>query len=821
MIKQIERSPQSAAENTITGEGFRITLLTSRLIRMEFQKENHFCDEATQTVLNRDFPAVPFRREETVSALVLRTNALTILCEKRLLAQGQLQKGISVQMQLLPEKPVWHYGDMPENLKGTARTLDEADGAIALEPGLAARCGYSVLDDSRSLLLTEAFLKPRPEGQTDLYLFAYGCEYQACLRDFYRLCGSVPMLPRYALGNWWSRYHKYTEKTYEELIQRFEAEKVPITVAVIDMDWHVTELEEKYGSGWTGYTWNRELFPDPPRFLAWLHEHGLHTTLNLHPALGIRACEAMYPDVARAMGIDPASEKTVACDMADPHFIEVYFDKVLHPYEKQGVDFWWIDWQQGTKTKMKDLDPLWVLNHYHYLDSRKDHQRGMTFSRYAGAGSHRYPIGFSGDSHATWDSLRFQPYFTATASNVGYGWWSHDICGHMHGSRDCELMIRWAQFGVFSPIMRLHTSANPFFVKEPWKLPIEYREVMDDFLRLRHRMIPYLYTMNWRAHREGIPLVRPLYYVHPEEPMAYQCPNQYYFGDALMICPVTSRRNTVTHLAAERAWLPAGRWMNLFTGRIYDSTGGIYDTGKTMLYSALSEMPALLRAGGILVMSGENGGNRFDNPRDMDVFVGTGADGSFQLYEDDGITEHSDEEASVCTEIRYRDREGCLHIGPACGDCTLIPAKRNWSLHFIGCARPKAMRVLDAQGESIPYRTRYDSDKCEWTVTVGAQPSEKEFAVHFQPLENGCNDILYEAFHILEWADEPYDNKQRAWQKICEVCGVEEKTEEPHEKSLNRRRRMEKAWRASLPEMEAAFMLGGLSEATREVLLNL
>lgn len=114
------------------------------------------------------------------------------------------------------------------------------------------------------------------------------------------------------------------------------------------------------------------------------------------------------------------------------------------------------------------LDPLWLLNHYHYQDSCKNAEGGVILSRYAGPGSHRYPVGFSGDTIISWNSLRFQPYFTATASNIGYSWWSHDIGGHMLGDYDEELQTRWLQFGVFSPITRLHSSRSPFNSKEPW-----------------------------------------------------------------------------------------------------------------------------------------------------------------------------------------------------------------------------------------------------------------------------------------------------------------------------------------------------------------
>lgn len=224
-------------------------------------------------------------------------------------------------------------------------------------------------------------------------------------------------------------------------MERFEKEELPFSVAVIDMDWHlVDDVEPRYGSGWTGYTWNKKFFPDPKEFMSWLHEHHMKVTLNVHPADGIRAYEELYPRVAEKMGIDPKSEQAVLFDPADPDFMEVYLKELHHPLEEEGVDFWWLDWQQGGITKIPGLDPLWMLNHYHFLDSSWKGNRPMTFSRYAGVGSHRYPIGFSGDTVISWESLDFQPYFTSTASNIGYGWWSHDIGGHMMGVRDDELM---------------------------------------------------------------------------------------------------------------------------------------------------------------------------------------------------------------------------------------------------------------------------------------------------------------------------------------------------------------------------------------------
>lgn len=207
-----------------------------------------------------------------------------------------------------------------------------------------------ILDDSDDNLVVEAsevngspnpfgsWVARKPVSSTDLYFFGYARRIHDALHDYHQLTGPVPLLPRWALGNWWSRYHRYSETEYRTLIERFETEGIPFTVAVLDMDWHVTDPDPCYGSGWTGFTWNRTLFPDPERFLGWLHERGLKTTLNLHPRDGIRAFEDCYDRMARAVGVDSKSGSSIEFDASSPVFMSAYFDQIIHPMESQGVD---------------------------------------------------------------------------------------------------------------------------------------------------------------------------------------------------------------------------------------------------------------------------------------------------------------------------------------------------------------------------------------------------------------------------------------------------------------------------------------------------
>lgn len=753
---KIDAYPQACPENMIQGEHYRITVLTKSLVRLEYSPDGIFTDAPTQTVLNRNFPQVSFEVRETPEELEIRTEYFQLNYDKKEFTSH----GLSCYALGMPggNRNAWRYGVKNENLKGTARTLDNVNGACELEDGiLSLWSGCVALDDSRTLTLREdGWVEPRKKGIQDLYLFAYGHRYLEALKDFYHLCGETPMLPRFALGNWWSRYYKYTEESYMELMERFDQEQIPFSVAVIDMDWHLVDIDPKYGTGWTGYTWNREFFPDPERFLKKLHDRGMKTTLNLHPADGIRGFEDCYPQMAEAMGLDPEKEEPVNFDIANPDFLEAYLEKTLHPLEEEGVDFWWVDWQQGTNSKMEGLDPLWMLNHYHFLDSARNGKRPMTFSRYAGPGSHRYPVGFSGDTLITWESLDFQPYFTSTASNIGYGWWSHDIGGHMLGYKNDEMEARWYQFGVFSPINRLHSSSSEFNGKEPWRFKKEVHDTMCEFLRLRHRLLPYLYTMNHRAWAEGEPICQPMYYAYPENWDAYGRKNEYFFGSELIAAPVTTARIENLNVAKTKVWLPEGLWFDFFTDTVYQ--GG----RNQNMYRSIDQIPVLAKAGAILPMTDEiRAIDTEKNPEEMTVRVYPGADNSFTLYEDDNITEGYRQGICAVTEMNLNWQEKTFTIKPSAGDLTLLPEQRTWKIELHKVTAEEAV-VLVNQTEQKDCCTHNGT-----TLTITLADIRPEDTIEIRLPQNtqvAVNPVQQQIFDFLNQAEIDFIAKEKIYQ---------------------------------------------------------
>ncbi len=629
-------------EAVVAGPNYRFTVLSSRLIRMEWHSNGTFVDNPTQVVVNRDFDVPEFKVVETTSGIEIVTRHLRLRYDGRPFSSSGLSvsllKGASD-----PHYATWRFDEqLPEspphrgNLLGTARTLDEVDGACTLEPGVLATYGFAVLDDSTSVLLTEdGWIAPRAPiddvgaaPSHDFYLFGHGRDYRAALGDFHTLTGPIPLVPRYVLGNWWSRFWRYSDSEYLLLMDRFRQEEIPLSVAVIDMDWHLVDIDPDVGTGWTGYTWNPELFPDPPAFLKALHDRDLAVTLNVHPADGVRNHEARYPEMALAMGIDPEAGTAVEFDVTSRAFVDAYLTHLHHPLESDGVDFWWIDWQSGGTTRIPGLDPLWMLNHIHYKDSAREGRRPLIFSRYSGPGSHRYPVGFSGDTIATWASLDFQPYFTATAANIGYSWWSHDIGGHMQGTHDIERAVRWLQLGVFSPVNRLHSSNSTFSSKEPWAYGPRARDIMRRFLRLRHRLVPYLYTAAWASHVDHVSLVRPMYHEHTTSSEAYEVPNQTMVGEHLLVAPITSPEGQHSHLAKVKVWLPEGSWFDLFTGRRY--IGG----RTTFLHRSLESYPVLVRGGAVLPLQPDPLADITRNPETLNLRVFPG-NATSHLAEDD------------------------------------------------------------------------------------------------------------------------------------------------------------------------------------------
>ncbi|MBQ8231596.1 MAG: DUF5110 domain-containing protein [Lachnospiraceae bacterium] len=749
----------------VQGKNYRFTVLTSQMLRMEYSEDGIFEDRPTQVVWNRNFTVPEFTVNDRPDCLEIDTEYFHLVYDKKEFGPNHLY--IDVKYAFTNYGGRWYYGrteygDPPRkhNLKGTARTLDRCDGdrylgsnlleqidqslRVDLGFGLCDTSGRTFFEDGNSSTIDEdGWLHPRKKGCIDTYFLGYGRDYFKAIHDFYMLSGPIPMLPKYALGNWWSRYWKYTEESYKELLTDFEKRNIPFSVVIMDMDWHLVDIPTRFGRGWTGYTWNKEYFPDPERFLNWLHEHNYRVALNLHPADGVRAFEEQYPEMAKALGVNPESEYPVRFDFTNIEFVRAYFDYLHHPHEEQGVDFWWMDWQQGNISAVEGLDPLWMLNHYHHYDLRRDGKRGIMASRYGGLGSHRYPIGFSGDVHTTWESIQYQPYFTATAANVGYTWWSHDIGGFMKGIKDNELYIRWLQLGVFSPINRLHSCNNSFVSKVPWNYPSPYCEIAEETLRLRHRLLPYVYTMNYQCHNDMVPVVVPVYYYYPMDMGSYRYRNEYFFGDQLLVQPMVHPTDKETGRTAEQTWIPKGIWTDVYDGKIYH--GGEKGRDK-VITRPIDRQGVLAKAGAIVPMADIRGCEKdISNPQTLEIYVFPGGSNTYVLYEDegDGFAYEKGVWLKTTISLDWKETSAVLNICPE-GDFSVIPDRRKYVVHFRG------FKDVEVASASEGYERSYDKAARTLTLTFEGADPERELSVELQgDLLCDNSDLQERAFALL------------------------------------------------------------------------
>jgi alpha-glucosidase (family GH31 glycosyl hydrolase) len=661
--------PHANSESIVAGPQYRFTIINDKVIRCEWSEDGVFEDRASTFAINRKFSKPEFLVEDKEDQLEISTPSwLLTYNKKRFSTNGLTVIFNSKQTEWGGE---WHYGHEPQlNLGGTARTLDLVDGRCDMGSGVIAQAGYAALDDSKSMLFDgEGFVASREPGdRIDSYLFHYGYDYKGAMESFYAISGKQPVVPRWCLGNWWSRYHDYDEAEYLALMDKFKAHDIPLSVAVIDMDWHRVKGDDIPHVGWTGYSWNKALFPDPERFQKALHDRGLKITLNDHPHAGVHCHEDMYEDMAKVLRHDTTFRKPILFDGTDPKFMHAFLNVLHRKLEEQGCDFWWIDWQQGLDSRIPGLDPLWLLNHFQFLDAERNKPAdSIIFSRYAGPGSHRYPVGFSGDTVASWASLEFQPEFTATASNIGYGWWSHDIGGHLPGERDDECTARWVQLGALSPLLRLHSTVNRWMSKEPWLYHSDSEAAIREIMQFRHRLVPYIYSMNVAS----TPLIQPLYWNFPAREVAYRFPNQYYFGSSLVVAPVVSPTNRMTRLAKTKVWVPPRRHVDISTGSVYDGDREID------LYRPLSRIPILAPEGSIIPLDAAlvpvNG---CANPDAFEVFVVVGQDGEFNIIEEgqDDREPQNQAESQRSISIKYDQAAGRL---------TTVSAGRDWTFRFI------------------------------------------------------------------------------------------------------------------------------------------
>jgi len=684
-------SLKSKQASMVLGNKYRFTLLTERLIRLEYSETAEFNDKATQLAIFRDFDVPKFLVNQNEQYIEIKTDYFTLTYLKE---SNFKNKPKSLSILLNGTANIWHYNH-PEvrNYYGSSVSV-EVKNQQPINRGLYSLDGFVSFDDSESITFDENYnIAGKNIDEIDIYVFLYNRDFGFCIQDYLKLTGMPSLIPRYALGNWWCKDGFNTSQDVEKQVSDFYKNGVPLSIVMLNKEWRADIIG--------GYSFNLKLFENPRYFINKMHSYGVKLGLNINPGDGITAND---PNYSKAIEIVEPNKKTsmIDFDPLNPKFLDAYFNIFIKSLENIGVDFFWNDYFDE-----KNLNYLWIINHYHYHFMENDKsKRGFLLSRNPLIASHRYSVLYSGETKVSWDNFRRLPFFSICASNIAVSWWSHDVGGYSGGVEEDDLYIRSVQLGVFSPILRFNSKNGKYYKKEPWKWDYKTKSIVSDYLRLRHKLIPYLYSEAYQYHKAGKIIFQPLYYLFPKiyDDALYR--NEYFFGSQLFVAPIINRREPLMNRTIHRFYLPEGIWYDYSTGKKF------IGNKKYVSFFRDEDYPVFARQGAIIPFSNKSNINNTSNPTSLEIQIFPGKSNSFELYEDDGFSQLYKEGKYLKTLIEYnymksnytviiRSLEGCHGI---------VPEVRNYKIRFKNTKKADEVSTYFNQGVSIPNNSYVDNN---------------------------------------------------------------------------------------------------------------
>ncbi len=513
-------------------------------------------------------------------------------------------------------------------------------------------------------------------GELDYYV-VYGPAPEQVSEGLGALLGTMPLPPRWALGYHHSRWGHATESMVRELAAEFRTRDIPCDVIHLDID---------HMDGYRIFTWDPQGFPQPYALLDDLRRDGFRIVTIVDPGVKIDPDYQVY-----RTGL----ERDVFIREADGEVFRGYVwpdDAVFADYTRPEVREWWGDMQKalvdvgvsGMWNDMNepavfelpfsqgvgqvgtiDLDAIQgpegertthaeVHNLYGYGMARASYEglrrylsdeRPFVLTRSGFAGVQRWSACWMGDNHSWWEHLEMAMPQLLNMGMSGVPFVGTDI-GGFSGNASGELFARWMQFGALAPFCRGHSEIGSER-HEPWVFGPRVEAICREFLRLRYRLLPYLYTLFWEAARRGIPVLRPLLYHFPDDPVTYPLHDQVLLGPHLLAAPIYHPGREHRHV-----YLPAGAWYDWWTGELLTGPAHL------LAHAPLERMPLYVRAGAIIPTGPDllYADERPLDPLTLDLYPGNGA---FTLYEDDGHSfayEHDQFSTTSYTLRRTEDR---------------------------------------------------------------------------------------------------------------------------------------------------------------------
>lgn len=730
-----DKSKTVANERAVfRGNNYRITILSERLVRLEYSINGQFSDELTTLVKNRNFSVPQFKVEQDQNYLVITTNYFMLQYVKNKPFLGpKFAPDSNLKVVLLNSDKLWFYGQAEaRNFKGGAISLDDYQGRVMLDKGLYSTDGFVMLDDSGNLEVdSDGFLHKPDVNKVDLYLFMYKRDFGLCLKDYFTLTGYPELIPRYALGIWWNREKIYSFANTKSLVKAFNRYQIPLSVLLLSEFWHIKD-EKNYNKYRTGFSFNRNLFPNPEEFIKYMHDRGVCIGLNFDPSEGVRKEEDRYLNFAAEANITDG--RTIPFNVFDKNFMALYIQNLIDPLLDINVDIFWLDYK-------KDLDTIQALQYYYNKSfARNNNKRNLVFTRSPLIAPHSAGILYSGETIVSWDTLKFLPFYNSMAANKGVVWWSHDVGGYKGGIEDSELYLRYVQFATFSPIFRFSAGRGVYYKREPWMWDVKTFTIAREYCWLRQRLIPYIYTAAYEYHKTGKPLIQPVYYTYPEiydEPL-YR--NEYYFGKEFFVAPITKPKDNTMNRSIERIFLPKGTWYDFKTGKKF------VGNKRYVVFYKEEEYPVFAKAGAIVPLANLNKNiNDTNVPKSLEINVFPGQSNEFKLYEDDGISKLYKNGYYLITSIDYNYLQNnyTLIIHPVEGKTEVVPKVRDYKIRFRNTRTAENVEIyLNGDLANVEYECFEDEN--DFVVDIKGVDTTKQLTVNCKG-----NNIEIDAVRII------------------------------------------------------------------------
>lgn len=702
------------------GDNYRITVLTERLIRLEYNENQMFEDYPTELIWYRNFPKPEFVVRESSKVLNITTKyfELTYMKEKNFLG-NKLTPTKNLKISLLNTDKVWYYGH-PEvrNYEASAFNLDDTKDK-KFRKSLYSLDGFVSIDDSKSsLILENGSFKKRDNAGLDIYVFLYNNDFYYCLNDYFMLTGYPPLIPRYALGNWWDKKEFYNEFDIVHLLKKFEEYNIPLSLFTLNK-WQGNDAFEF-----------SEFYKEPKAVINYLKTKNVKFGLSIEDPKAFKPGTKVFDKMKEYLY--PDKNGNIPLNVFDAKTVDAFLKLLIHPLTSMGVDYFSLN-----SFDKNDLERLSILKHYLYYDEFRNESKRPLISAYNYmTAAHRYPILYAGKSIVSWDTLKKIPLFNASATNMGVSFWSHDIGGTSGGIEDPELFIRFVELGVFSPIMRLGADDGKYYKREPWKWGLKPRKITIDFLNLRHKLIPYIYTEAYKYFKYGKPLIEPIYYKYPamyDDPL-YK--DQYYFGSTFLVSPITTKKDYLMNRVIQKFYIPEGTWYGFFTGKKFKGNR------KYVSFYRDHEYPVFVKAGAIIPMTLQ-GSNDTSCPSKTEIQIFPGASNTYSIYEDDGETNAYLKGDYLITNVEfiYEKDNYKLTILPVEGKVGVAPSKRSYKLRF---KNTKPTSKVVSYVASTQIKNNCYKDESDLIVEVDDIPSNEQLTV----ICSG-NDIEIDAIRII------------------------------------------------------------------------